>query len=1572
VDNTPLRCVVAGGESLLVECAQQLLDRGHTITTVVSAAPDVARWAAERGLPLVRSVKDLVAAPPAPYDVFFGITNLEIVPPAVLAQPRHAAVNFHDGPLPEHAGMYVTTWALLAREPEHAVTFHLMLDAVDAGDVLVASRFPVDPGDTAFSLNARCYEHAMESFGVVLDRFEAGDFSGTPQPTGPGAYHGRWDRPSGAGALDWHAATADTVALVRALDFGPRYPNPLSLAHVLVGDEAVAVGTAEEAPDLARPGTPPGTVLAADSRALVVATADGAVRLGELRRADGVPVDPSAVATAGARLTDLTAEQRAAISEVHQAIVRHEAWWAKRLEGARVPELPGVRAPGRLALPDPVATTGDPTDSRGEIRGVVTTLVGFLARATGTTDVAVGYAHPDLAAELAPAVALVAPVVPLRVALDHDAPGWRGVVDSAIHEVHRRIGHLADLPQRRPELDPTASLDVRVVVGPPTHAALSGAALVLSVQPAADGRTTIAWHHDPAALPLDAVQALVRQYEAFSPEGYDPDGVLAAVPLLAADELRVVLEDWNATAVDVPGTCLHDLVRAQVARTPDAPALTVGEVTLTYAQLARRARRLAHRLRELGVGPDVTVGLCLERSIDLVVGVLAVHEAGGAYVPLDPAYPADRIAFMISDSKLRVLLTRDELLPGLEPGDATVLALPHDDGTGDGDDIGDPGPVEGTGVQPHHLAYVIYTSGSTGLPKGVMVEHRNAVNFFVGMDAVVRPADGAGPDDQPGTWLAVTSLSFDISVLELLYTFTRGYRVVLHTGDHAGAPGAPDAAASPAVVARGERDISFSLFYFASGEGGPDQYKLLLDGARFADAHGFEAVWTPERHFHRFGGPYPNPSVTSAAIAAVTERVGIRAGSCVLPLHSPIRVAEEWAVVDNLSRGRVGLSVAAGWQPNDFILRPESLGRGKEVMFRDLEVLRRLWRGETVEMTGADGQPQQVATLPRPVQPELPIWVTTAGSPDTYRKAGESGANVLTHLLGQDVDVLAERIALYRQAWREAGHAGEGHVTLMLHTYVGTDQADVDARVREPMKEYLRSSADLIRGFANAFPTFAGTDGKISLDDLDPEDMDALLDFATERYCATSGLFGTPESCRDMVERLRAIEVDEIACLVDFGVETEAAIAGLPRLARLKELGEAGHEPPLPDGAVPLGASGATVPELIRRHGATHLQCTPSLLAMLVADDEGREAVGHLHRMFIGGEAFPVPLARTVTALLPGRVTNMYGPTETTIWSSTHLVDAGVEPAQIEKVPIGKPIANTQLYVLDDRMRAVPVGTVGDLWIGGKGVVRGYHDRAEMTADRFVVDPFRPGQRLYRTGDLARWLPDGTLDFLGRSDFQVKIRGHRIELGEIETVLGSQAGVHEAVVVAREDRPGDVRLVAYYTQPPGAAGLSPVQLEAALESQLPATMVPSTFVLLDAFPLTPNGKVDRKALPAPSATAPVRRTLEPPGSDLERSLAELWEELLGGGSVGVDDNFFDLGGHSLLAVQLQRRVRALTGKPVGLTDVFRYPTIRTLAAHLGDDGEPVGVGAREAADDRGRNRRDAAAARRDLRRRGRD
>jgi myxalamid-type polyketide synthase MxaB len=358
----------------------------------------------------------------------------------------------------------------------------------------------------------------------------------------------------------------------------------------------------------------------------------------------------------------------------------------------------------------------------------------------------------------------------------------------------------------------------------------------------------------------------------------------------------------------------------------------------------------------------------------------------------------------------------------------------------------------------------------------------------------------------------------------------------------------------------------------------------------------------------------------------------------------------------------------------------------------------------------------------------------------------------------------------------------------------------------------------------------------------------------------------------------------------------------------------------------------ARLMQRIRQSQCTVMQATPATWRALL--DAGWEGSTTL-KLLCGGEALPSDLAQ---ALLPrcAQLWNMYGPTETTIWSTIHQVTSVHCP-----VPIGRPIDNTQVFILDGHRQLAPAGIVGELYIGGSGLARGYFDRPELTAERFVGHPFAANQRLYRTGDLARWLPDGNLECLGRVDHQVKIRGFRIEPNEVESALARHPAVAQCVVDAREDSHGDKILVAYAEPQPAGSALPVSDLRAYLAKDLPAYMIPSAFVALEKLPVTPNGKIDRRALPAPSfnQVQPAPESVVTPRTETEKALAAIWSDLLEVECIGIHDNFFDLGGHSLLAAKLTARVEKAFGRTLSLAAVFQAPTIQHLAALVSEQSK---------------------------------
>ena len=389
-----------------------------------------------------------------------------------------------------------------------------------------------------------------------------------------------------------------------------------------------------------------------------------------------------------------------------------------------------------------------------------------------------------------------------------------------------------------------------------------------------------------------------------------------------------------------------------------------------------------------------------------------------------------------------------------------------------------------------------------------------------------------------------------------------------------------------------------------------------------------------------------------------------------------------------------------------------------------------------------------------------------------------------------------------------------------------------------------------------------------------------------------------------------------MACLIDFGMPPQQILECLSELGPLKLAANSPGTDEDPD----------DIATLIERHSVTHFQCTPSRAASLTWDPRTRRAMGNLKVMIVGGEAMSEELARQLRSIVPGRVFNVYGPTETTVWSTMHELKEINGP-----VPIGKPIANTQLYVVDERQKCLPVGVPGELLIGGDGVGRGYLSRPDLTAARFLA---KGESTVYRTGDLVRLAPDGAVEFLGRLDDQVKIRGHRIELGEIEAVIETSPAVRKAVVHPQDDAAGGKRLVAFVV-PRASSGFSAEELRDFVHDRPPEFMVPSLFESLNELPLTPSGKVDRRALPKASFR-PCRKEAtqkSPPVTETERRLIELWQTLLEVPEVDRSDNFFELGGHSLLGMRAVSKIHETFGVRLS-TKTFLVSSLAKVAAEI--------------------------------------
>ncbi|MGW0283966.1 amino acid adenylation domain-containing protein [Streptomyces sp. NPDC003236] len=762
----PFACVVIGEETLLVECTRLLLARGHTVAAVVSPSPELLAWAEGEGLPAVRFGPDLAERlAPLRFDHLFSIANLRMLPEEVLALPTGLPVNFHDGPLPRHAGLFATSWAILEGDKQHGVTWHVMDREADTGDVLKRRALPVEQDATAHDLDVACFEAGIESFAELVDELAAGTVTRTPQDLGLRTYHGRYDGLPRAGVFDWHQPAAELDALVRATSFGRRR-NDFGTALLALGGELAAVRGVEVT---GRASTAaPGTVVGSGPDALTVATGDRDVRLTGLAGLSGERLDPVALAAVLAedhdgRFPHLTDAEAAELAEAARAAHRQERHWLRllrSLEPMLPPRFGGLadqdRPTGPVPLPAALTRGG-----AGPERVALAAVLAFLARLSrgGEQDVAVSVPPTGGAA-----AGLLAPEVPLRAPhglLEDTLDGLTGRAGAELDRIRARAPYRRDVALRHPELAGAARTGLPVAVilpdgpaGPARHP--------LTVRIDADGSVRFggtevterqeSWLAAHFALFLDGAAA-------------SPEGPLGSVDLLGAGERELVLRRWNDTAADYPRErTVSRLIGDLACAAPDLTAVRFEDRELTYAELDAAADRLARHLAGLGAGPGSVVGVLLERSAELLVSLLAVMRSGAAYVPIDPIYPAARIGHMLTDSGAGLVLT-DETLRGTLAGfpavpvvvpEVLAATAPAADGTG---------PFDRS--EPGAPAYVIYTSGSTGAPKGVQVGHRALVNFLWTMART----PGFGSTD---SLLALTTVCFDIAGLELYLPLVRG------------------------------------------------------------------------------------------------------------------------------------------------------------------------------------------------------------------------------------------------------------------------------------------------------------------------------------------------------------------------------------------------------------------------------------------------------------------------------------------------------------------------------------------------------------------------------------------------------------------------------------------------------------------------------------------------------------------------------------------------------------------------------------------------------------------------------
>ena len=794
-------CFLMGETSLLIQCGELILKREHQILGVISSDKAIIQWTNQNSIPYIEPHEDWIAfLNQYSFDYLFSIANSLRLPQEILCLPRKLAINYHDSPLPKYAGINATSWALMNREKIHAVTWHVMSAQFDKGDIL--KQFPIDiaENDTAFTLDAKCHEAAIHSFIDLINELSEERIKPIKQNLEERTYFSRSKTPMAGYVFSWNRCALDIDAFVRALDFGP-YRNLLGTPKFAIESDLIIVSKLEVLNSLSE--FPPGTITAIEPSFIKISTASYNIALHQVLTVDGQNLSISELVTQfrlyeGYQFKDIAPELTKNIETFDSSVSKHEAFWVDRLRTLQPITVPYAKSTAshlkpkcyvdvNVPLPLNVITFLEecrPEWNRGDF--VLAAIVAYLARLEGIGCFDIGFRDINLQRQLSGIENFFSSHIPCRININCQQ-NFEEVFAAVRQQVKLTKGqqtYTRDIAVRYPYLkkvlDRQSQQLFPVVIEQVQNLAdcEKQPSNVLILVILEDGKK-FCWSYDPETFDENSIERMLGQFETFvqsivtNLEGIAANSKqsISELPLLIQDERQQLLVEWNNTFAEYPqDKCIHQLFEEQVERSPDAVAIVFEGEQLTYRELNARANQLAHYLQTLSVGAEVLVGICVERSIDMIVGLLGVLKAGGAYVPIDSAYPEERIAYMLDDSQLPVLLTQKKLVASLPKHQARVICL-----DADWEEISvmpELAPI--TGVIPENLAYIIYTSGSTGKPKGVLIAHQGLCNLAT---AQIQLFD-VKPDSRI---LQFASFSFDASISEIVMALCAGAKLCLGT-----------------------------------------------------------------------------------------------------------------------------------------------------------------------------------------------------------------------------------------------------------------------------------------------------------------------------------------------------------------------------------------------------------------------------------------------------------------------------------------------------------------------------------------------------------------------------------------------------------------------------------------------------------------------------------------------------------------------------------------------------------------------------------------------------------------------
>lgn len=792
IRSTGFSCSLIGQGTLMIQCGEILHRYGREIRLVCSPDPAVLNWATKHDIPNTSSIEEFPSlAENVSFDYLFSIVNGFRLDNAMIHLARKAAINFHDSPLPFYAGVNATSWAIMNGERTHAVTWHLMAESFDAGDILLQFPVPIEDNETAFTLNGKCYEAAISSFEVLIEQLENDTFSQVPQRLGERTYYSRSQPPADwkQGLISWSVPAYQLEALVRGLSFGP-YPNPLALPKVLIEDCYYLVLGLSVLQGL--PAELPGTITEVSAQRIVVVTGAGQVELNRLCEISGREVSIETIINrhqlrTGWVLTEPDSVSIQAVRAFDQQLHKHEPFWVDRLSGSEIITVPFYQSKYEkinqtdintveIVFPKSAAARFRILSAERSALHVFSAFTAYLARICRTNTLDIGYWVPDISEANLMLSRLFADYVPCRITIEPEMcfDEWLTIYESSLSETREHRTYANDLLARYPELKGLIGqplFPVAYLFGPWNGQMITSlpCPLLLQIDPRLLPDRCVVFY-DRTIIDDAHLARLLNHFLTFLDDAmHDLRQPIYHYQLLQEEERHAIINTWNNTDAVYSPHCFHQIVEDWAQRQPEAIALTFENQILTYSDLNRRANSLAWRLIDMGVTHGIPVGICLDRSPEMIISLLAVMKAGGAYVPLDPAYPMERLEYMLIDASVKTLITKPHLARVIPNYHDSIIYL-----TDNQPELSDTNPdLE---IQLDQAAYIIYTSGTTGKPKGILINHRGLSNLKRAQDDLF----GLGPQD---CVLQFSSFSFDAAIWEISLAFHAGARLCMGTAE---------------------------------------------------------------------------------------------------------------------------------------------------------------------------------------------------------------------------------------------------------------------------------------------------------------------------------------------------------------------------------------------------------------------------------------------------------------------------------------------------------------------------------------------------------------------------------------------------------------------------------------------------------------------------------------------------------------------------------------------------------------------------------------------------------------------